>query len=111
MNINLLETFFSMNEQSIWTAVITAITVLGSSSAWRFYEKRAQKREKDEGYLRDECRERIAKLEAILIESSKEKDEMRNTILKLTEKVAELTVKVEFLQKENTELLHRIGNV
>ena len=30
---------------------------------------------------------------------------MRQTILELTEKVAQLTVKVEFLQKENTELM------
>ena len=33
-----------MEEQSIWTAVITLITVLGGGSAWRFYEKRAMKR-------------------------------------------------------------------
>ena len=30
---------------------------------------------------------------------------MRSTILLLTEKVSALTVKVEFLQKENSELL------
>jgi hypothetical protein len=30
---------------------------------------------------------------------------MRTTILSLTEKVSALTVKVEFLQKENSELL------
>ncbi len=99
-----------MSEQSVWTAIITALTVLGSTSAWRFYESRARRKEKDESYMRDECRERIARLEALLIEGSKEKDEMRNTILKLTEKVAELTVKVEFLQKENSELLNRINN-
>jgi hypothetical protein len=110
MNFNLLETVFNMSEQSIWTAIITALTVLGSTSAWRFYENRARRKEKEESYMRDECRERIARLEALLIEGSKEKDEMRNTILKLTEKVAELTVKVEFLQRENSELLNRINN-
>jgi F420-dependent methylenetetrahydromethanopterin dehydrogenase len=30
---------------------------------------------------------------------------MRQTILELTEKVAQLTVKVEFMQKENAELM------
>jgi hypothetical protein len=40
-------------------------------------------------------------LEALLENSSKEKDEMRATILKLTEQVAALTVKVEFLQSKN----------
>jgi hypothetical protein len=39
------------------------------------------------------------------MEGSEEKNEMRGTILNLTEKVAQLTVKVEFLQKENSELM------
>jgi hypothetical protein len=93
-----------MENESIWTVLITAITVLGSASAWRFYEKRALKREKDEDFIRHDCRDRIGKLEVLLQESSKEKDSMRNTILKLTEQVAQLAIKVEFLQKENTEL-------
>jgi hypothetical protein len=40
-----------------------------------------------------------------LVASSQEKDNMRQTILELTEKVAQLTVKVEFMQKENAELM------
>jgi hypothetical protein len=47
----------------------------------------------------------ISKLEALLVASSQEKDNMRQTILELTEKVAQLTVKVEFMQKENAELM------
>ena len=93
-----------MQNESIWTVLITAITVLGSASAWRFYEKRALKKEKDEDFIRDDCRDRIGKLEVLLQESSREKDNMRETILKLTEQVAQLAIKVEFLQKENTEL-------
>jgi len=88
-----------MEEQSIWTAVITLITVLGGGSAWRFYEKRAMKRDRDEDFIRHDCKDRIAKLEALLQAASKEKDEMRQTILKLTQQVAELTVKVDFLSK------------
>tara|TARA_R110000868_G_scaffold162257_1_gene393348 strand:- start:1820 stop:2104 length:285 start_codon:yes stop_codon:yes gene_type:complete len=90
-----------MEEQSIWSAVITLVTVLGGTSAWRFYEKRALKREKDEEFIRHDCKDRISKLEALLENSSKEKDEMRLTILKLTEQVAALSVKVEFLQNKN----------
>jgi hypothetical protein len=90
-----------MEEQSIWTAVITLITVLGGNSAWRFYEKRALKQDKDEDFIRHDCKDRISKLEALLENSSREKDEMRATILKLTEQVAALTVKVEFLQSKN----------
>jgi hypothetical protein len=93
-----------MQNDSLWTVLITAITVLGSASAWRFYEKRALRKEKDEDFIRHDCRDRIGKLEVLLQESSKEKDSMRETILKLTEQVAQLAIKVEFLQKENTEL-------
>jgi thioredoxin 1 len=46
----------------------------------------------------------VSKLEALLSESSKEKDEMRAMILNLTKEVAALTVKVEFLTKENDKL-------
>jgi len=94
-----------MEHQSIWTVIITLISVLGGSTAWRFYEKRAMRKERDEDFIRHDCRDRIAKLEALLMEGSDEKNEMRNTILNLTEKVAQLTVKVEFLQKENSELM------
>lgn len=96
------------DQVSIWTVVVSVITVLGSASAWRYYERRAMRKERDEEFIRHDCRDRIAKLEALLEESSKEKDGMRNTILLLTEKVAQLTIKVEFLQKENTELLDEI---
>jgi len=94
-----------MDSSNIFTVVITIVTVLGSASAWRFYEKRAMRKERDEEFIRHDCRDRISKLEALLQESSREKDDMRKTILLLTEKVSALTVKVEFLQKENSELL------
>lgn len=94
-----------MEIQSFWTVIITVITVLGSASAWRYYEKRAMHKERDEDFIRHDCKDRISKLEALLAESSREKDDMRQLILSLTEKVAALTVKVEFLQKENSELI------
>lgn len=94
-----------MEQQSFWTVIITIVTVLGSASAWRFYEKRAMRKERDEEFIRHDCKDRIAKLEILLQESSKEKDEMRSTILKLTEQVAALAVKVEYLQKENNQLM------
>jgi hypothetical protein len=96
------------DQVSIWTVIVTIITVLGSASAWRYYEKRAIRKEKDEEFIRHDCRDRISKLEALLEESSREKDEMRSTILLLTEKVSALTVKVEFLQRENNSLLEEL---
>jgi hypothetical protein len=97
-----------MENNSLYTVLITAITVFGGASAWRFYEKRADRKDKDEEFIRHDCRDRISKLEVLLQESSREKDDMRSTILILTEKVSALTVKVEFLQKENMELLEEI---
>jgi hypothetical protein len=93
-----------MQQESIYTVLITIITVLGSASAWRFYEKKSMRKERDEEFIRHDCKDRISKLEALLENSSKEKDEMRSTILKLTEQVAALAVKVEYLQKENSDL-------
>jgi septal ring factor EnvC (AmiA/AmiB activator) len=77
---------------------------LGGTTAFRFYEKRANRKERDDEFIRHDCKDRIAKLEALLAQSSKEKDEMRNMILDLTKQVAALTVKVEYLTKENEEL-------
>ena len=86
--------------ESIYTVLITTITVLGSASAWRFYEKRADSKKEEEMQYRYDCRDRITKLEALLEEASKEKEIMRKTILDLSTKVAELTTKIEFLEKE-----------
>ena len=93
-----------MQQESIWTVLITVVGVLGSASAWRFYEKRAMRKERDDEFIRHDCKDRISKLEVLLENSSREKDEMRATILKLTEQVSALAVKVDYLQKENSEL-------
>ena len=72
-----------MEIESFYTVIITAITVLGSAGAWRFYEKKADTKRDDENFMKFDCRERIAKLEVLLERSSEEKDEMRETILGL----------------------------
>jgi hypothetical protein len=97
------------NSNTISTILVSAFTILGSAAAWRFYEKRALSREKSENFIRDDCRERIAKLEAILSNSSKEKEMMRVQVLKLTSEVSELRVKVEFLEKENSDLSRKLN--
>jgi len=90
-----------MNSDNIYTVLMTAITVLGSAAAFRFYEKKSMRKERDEEFIRHDCKDRIAKLEALLSASSKEKDELRSLVLKLTEQVAELRTKVEFFEKSN----------
>lgn len=99
-----------MNQDSMWTVLITVVTVLTSASAWRFYEKRAIRKERDEEFIRNDCKDRLTKMEALLESSSREKDDMRATILKLTEQVAALAIKVEFLQRENSELINKLGS-
>ena len=93
-----------MENSNLWTVLLTAITVLGSTSAFRYYERRALHKERDDEFIRHDCKDRISKLEALLEESSKEKDDLRNLILKLTSEVAELRTKVEFLTQENGKL-------
>ena len=83
--------------ENIYTVIITAATILGSASAWRYYEKRANKRDEDDRFIRHDCQSRIAKLEALLGESSKEKDELRGQILHLTAMVSKLQTQVEYL--------------
>jgi hypothetical protein len=91
-------------DQNAYTVLITAITILGGASAWRFYEKRAIHKERDDDFIRHDCKDRIAKLEGLLEAAGKEKDNLRMMILELTKHVAELSVKVEFLTKENDKL-------
>lgn len=94
-----------MATESIYAVLITLITVLGSAGAWRYYEKRAQDKKDEEDYIKDDCAKRIDRLEALLEKSSKEKDELREKILELTKDVAELTIKVKYLEMENRRLL------
>jgi len=90
--------------ENLYSVLITAISVLGGTTAFRFYEKRAMRKERDDEFIRHDCKDRISKLEALLESSSKEKDDLRNMVLALTKEVAALSVKVEFLTKENDKL-------
>lgn len=83
--------------ENIYSVLMTAVTVIGGSAAWRYYEKRAAKKEDDDRWIKNDCTSRITKLEALLEQSSREKDEMRAIILQLTAQVAELRTKVEYL--------------
>ena len=96
----------NLDFSSIYGVLGTAVFVLGSASAWRYYEKRAIHKERDEDFIRHDCKDRISKLEGLLEAASKEKDNLRQMVLDLTKQVAELRVTVEFLRVEN-ENLHK----
>jgi septal ring factor EnvC (AmiA/AmiB activator) len=82
---------------NIWSVLITAITVLSGTSAFRYYEKRAQRKERNDEFIRHDCKDRISKLEALLERSSQEKDEMRAQILELVSEVAALRTEIKYL--------------
>jgi len=87
---------------NIWSVLITAITVLSGTSAFRYYEKRAQRKERDDEFIRHDCKDRISKLEALLERSSLEKDEMRAQILDLVAEVAALRTEIKYLTDRRT---------
>lgn len=93
----------------MYSVLITVVTVLGSATAFRYYEKRAMHKERDDDFIRHDCKDRISKLEALLVTSAKEKDDLRQMVLDLTKQVSALSVKVEYLTKEN-ESLYRERN-
>jgi len=93
--------------------IITIVTVAGSASVWKFLEARLKTRieEKKNNYenndgvqYRDDLKNRVRNLESLLATSSDEKDNLRLQVLKLTEEVSALRIKVEFLEKENQRL-------
>lgn len=83
---------------NMWTVIVTAVTVLGGTTAFRFYDRRAAHKEKNEDFIRYDCKDRISKLETLLEISSIEKEELRRLVLHLTTEVAELRIKVDLFQ-------------
>ena len=46
-------------DSNVYSVVVTAITVLGGTSAWRFYEKRQSRKEKDQDFFKHDYKDRI----------------------------------------------------
>lgn len=86
-------------ETDLSAILIAVITALTGASAWKFYERKFDRKREDELQYRFECKSRIEKLEFLLKESAEEKDELREKILILTAQVAELTAKIQYLEK------------
>ena len=93
--------------------IVTVIGVLGSASIWKYFEARLKDKSDNRKFelqnndgvqYRDDLKNRVRNLESLLATSSDEKDELRLQVLKLTEEVSALRIKVEFLEKENERL-------
>lgn len=96
--------------------LITVIGVLGSASIWKYLEARLKAKteinkttiENSDGVqFRDDLKNRVRNLEALLSQNGEEKDELREQVLALTAEVHALRVKVEFLEKENERLKNK----
>jgi len=101
---------------SVTQIIITLGTVAGSAGLWKFFEarlkvksdeKKAQAENSDGVQYRDDLKNRVRNLEAMLAASADEKDELRAKVLTLTEEVSALRIKVEFLEKENDRLKNK----
>jgi hypothetical protein len=88
-----------MDNQNIYTVLITIVSTLGGVNAWRYFEKRASHKEDDDRFIRNDCQTRIAKLETALLSSEKQKDELRTLVLNLSTEVAALNEQVKYLMK------------
>jgi len=95
-----------MNE-NVTTIIITAISVIFGAGGWKFYEflirnKREQKKDdlSEKTIYRDDLILRVEKLE-------KDKDVCTNSLMDMKVMVASLSVKVEFLEKENERLKYK----
>jgi polyhydroxyalkanoate synthesis regulator phasin len=98
-------------EEYIFTVIITAITVLFSAEAWRYYRSRlninynkeSMAEKKERAYV-DSLEARVCKLEDLLGSSSAEKDDLRDKVIDLTAEVATLRERVKSLEAENDRL-------
>ncbi len=101
---------------NITQIIITVATVAGSAGIWKFFEarlkvkseeKKSEIENSDGVQYRDDLKHRVRNLESMLANSADEKDELRKTVLTLTEEVSALRIKVEFLEKENERLKNK----
>jgi hypothetical protein len=93
------------------TIIVTAVTVLGSTGAWTYYQNKlklkydSRKEDKsDQNLYRDDLRERVAILEAKLDEERMAKQKTTEEVIELRTKLTEYKIRLEFLEKENERL-------
>ena len=101
---------------NITQIIITIATVAGSAGIWKFLEarlkansenKKLEIENSDGVQYRDDLKNRVRNLEAMLASSSDEKDELRKQVLDLVAEVHSLRVEVDYLKKENERLKNK----
>ena len=95
---------------------LAVIGVLGSASVWRYFEaklksnieeKRFELQNNEGVQYRNDLKTRVTNLEDLLESSGKEKDTLRQQVLDLVAEVHALRVEVDYLKKENQNLLRK----
>jgi len=97
-------------DSNITSIIITVISVLGATGAWKFYElivRNKREREKEDRsektIYRDDLKFRVDKLE-------KGKDECITSLININSELAALKIKLEFIEKENNILKIKLQN-
>ena len=93
--------------------IVPIVGVLSTAGIWQYLQFRQKQKFEESKYnnetspdvlYRADLKQRVTKLEQLLDESSKEKDEMRLRIEQLIAEVNALRVEVEYLKRENERL-------
>ena len=100
-----------------YVTLLTAVaTALAGSKLWDWLQKKSElklEREKSEEnklvQYRDDLRERVAKLEAMLDSQNSERVALLQQIGQLTAELSAMKVKLEFLERENSDLRKRLN--
>tara|TARA_R110001606_G_scaffold36084_1_gene104048 strand:- start:290 stop:589 length:300 start_codon:yes stop_codon:yes gene_type:complete len=97
-------------DSNITSIIITVVSVLGATGAWKFYElliKQKREREKEDKsektIYRDDLKFRVDKLE-------KGKDECMTSLITINAELAALRIKLEYIEEENKVLKIKLQN-
>jgi chromosome segregation ATPase len=88
-----------MEDTNIFAVIIALIAGLTSASGWNFYQRRAEVKREEAYTYRNECKYRIDKLEDELNKAEQENAELSKRILELSILVAQLTTRIELMEK------------
>tara|TARA_Y100000992_G_C21194507_1_gene457217 strand:+ start:593 stop:931 length:339 start_codon:yes stop_codon:yes gene_type:complete len=104
-------------KQDYTTLLGAIVAALAGSKLWDWLQKRGElqleKEKNDDQKLvqyRDDLRERVAKLEAMLDSQTSERVTLLQQIGQLTAELSAMKVKLEFLERENTDLKIRLNS-
>ncbi len=96
--------------------IVPIAGIFGTGAIWQYLQFRQKQKFEESKYnnttspdamYREDLKNRVCKLEELLKEASKEKDEMRSRIELLIGEVNSLRVEVEYLKRENDRLKDR----